>query len=120
MTLSPILIHGQIKKTTYRQCYCVCCVGVCRLLVSVNDINLLLHSISMHFILSYGAAYTFFDLNTRHLFVSRFEKENSSMRSWLDRCESVCCPDNDLLSADKVKIRNELQNVQVNPFGTRI
>ncbi|CAB1447009.1 unnamed protein product [Pleuronectes platessa] len=42
----------------------------------------------------------------------RFEKENSSMKSWLDRCESVCCPDTDLLSADKVKIRNELQNVQ--------
>ncbi|GLD49390.1 nesprin-1-like protein [Lates japonicus] len=42
----------------------------------------------------------------------RFEKENSSMKSWLDRCESVCCPDTKLLSADKVKLRNELQNVQ--------
>ncbi|KAG7239212.1 hypothetical protein INR49_029965 [Caranx melampygus] len=42
----------------------------------------------------------------------RFEKENSSMKSWLDRCESVCCPDTDLLSADKVKLRNELQNIQ--------
>nr|XP_019953051.1 PREDICTED: nesprin-1-like [Paralichthys olivaceus] len=42
----------------------------------------------------------------------RFEKENSSIKSWLDRCETVCCPDTDLLSADKVKIRNELQNVQ--------
>ncbi|XP_047184808.1 nesprin-1-like [Scophthalmus maximus] len=42
----------------------------------------------------------------------RFEKENSSMKNWLDRCECVCCPDTDLLSADKVKIRNELQIVQ--------
>ncbi|XP_039981906.1 nesprin-1-like [Xiphias gladius] len=42
----------------------------------------------------------------------RFEKENLSMKSWLDRCESVCCPDTELLSADKVKLRNELQNVQ--------
>lgn len=36
------------------------------------------------------------------------------MKSWLDRCESVCCPDTDLLCADKVKLRNELLNVQVN------
>lgn len=35
------------------------------------------------------------------------------MKNWLDRCECVCCPDTDLLSADKVKIRNELQIVQV-------
>lgn len=35
------------------------------------------------------------------------------MRSWLDRCECVCCPDTELLSADKVKLRNELLNVQV-------
>ena len=35
------------------------------------------------------------------------------MKSWLDRCESVCCPDTGLLSADKVKLRNELHNVQV-------
>ncbi|XP_040920912.1 nesprin-1-like [Toxotes jaculatrix] len=42
----------------------------------------------------------------------RFEKEISSMKSWLDRCESVCCPDTELLSADKVKLRNELQNIQ--------
>ncbi|XP_074471050.1 nesprin-1-like isoform X3 [Sebastes fasciatus] len=42
----------------------------------------------------------------------RFEKESSSMKSWLSRCESVCCPDTDLLSADKVKLRNELLNVQ--------
>lgn len=40
------------------------------------------------------------------------------MRSWLDRCESVCSPDTDLLSADKVKLRNELLNVQVNYFST--
>lgn len=38
------------------------------------------------------------------------------MKSWLDRCESVCCPDTDLLSADKLKLRNELQNVQVKSF----
>lgn len=61
-----------------------------------------------------GAAHVFFDLNTCHLCIYRFEKENSSMKSWLDRCESVCCPDTKLLSADKVKLRNELQNVQVN------
>ncbi|XP_023266581.1 nesprin-1-like [Seriola lalandi dorsalis] len=42
----------------------------------------------------------------------RFEKETSSMKSWLDGCESVCCPDTELLSADKVKLRNELQNIQ--------
>ncbi|XP_033998692.1 nesprin-1 isoform X2 [Trematomus bernacchii] len=42
----------------------------------------------------------------------RFEKESSSMKSWLNRCESVCCPDTDLLSADKEKLRNELLNVQ--------
>lgn len=36
------------------------------------------------------------------------------MKSWLDRCESVCCPDSDLLCADKVKLRNERLNVQVN------
>ncbi|XP_027140369.1 nesprin-1 isoform X4 [Larimichthys crocea] len=42
----------------------------------------------------------------------RFEKESSSMKSWLDRCESVCRPDTDLLSADKVKLRNELLNVE--------
>lgn len=35
------------------------------------------------------------------------------MKSWLGRCESVCCPDSDLLSADKIKLRNELLNVQV-------
>lgn len=35
------------------------------------------------------------------------------MKSWLDRCESVCRPDTDLLSADKVKLQNELQSVQV-------
>lgn len=35
------------------------------------------------------------------------------MKSWLDRCESVCRPDTDLLSADKVKLRNELLNVEV-------
>lgn len=46
----------------------------------------------------------------------RYEKENLSMKSWLDRCESVCCPDTELLSADKVKLRNELQNVQVKSF----
>ncbi len=40
------------------------------------------------------------------------------MKSWLARCESVCCPDTDLLSADKVKLRNELLNVQVNHFTT--
>lgn len=45
---------------------------------------------------------------------SRFEKESSSMKSWLDRCESVCSPGTDLLSADKMKLRNELQIVQVN------
>lgn len=38
------------------------------------------------------------------------------MRSWLDRCESVCCLDSTLLSVDKIKLRNELQNVQVNRF----
>lgn len=48
--------------------------------------------------------------------VHRFEKESSSMKSWLDRCESVCCPDSDLLCADKVKLRNERLNVQVNYF----
>ncbi|XP_028460432.1 nesprin-1-like [Perca flavescens] len=42
----------------------------------------------------------------------RFEKESSSIKGWLNRCESVCCPDTDLLSADKVKLRNELLNVQ--------
>lgn len=47
------------------------------------------------------------------LFASRYEKENSSMKSWLDRCESVCCPDTQLLSANKVKLKSELQNVQV-------
>lgn len=35
------------------------------------------------------------------------------MKNWLDRCESVCCPDTDLLCVDKVKLRNELLNVQV-------
>lgn len=35
------------------------------------------------------------------------------MRGWLDGCESVCCPAIELLSADKVKLRNELQHVQV-------
>lgn len=35
------------------------------------------------------------------------------MKSWLTRCESVCCPDSDLLGADKVKLRNERLNVQV-------
>lgn len=48
-----------------------------------------------------------------HLRLYRFEKESSSMKSWLDRCESVCRPDTDLLSADKVKLRNELLNVEV-------
>lgn len=38
------------------------------------------------------------------------------MKSWLDRCESVCSPGTDLLSADKMKLRNELQIVQVNYF----
>lgn len=38
------------------------------------------------------------------------------MKNWLNRCESVCCPDTDLLSADKEKLRNELLNVQVNHF----
>lgn len=38
------------------------------------------------------------------------------MRSWLDRCESVCCPGTDLLSADKMKLRNELQVVEVDFF----
>ncbi|CAL8318022.1 unnamed protein product, partial [Boreogadus saida] len=42
----------------------------------------------------------------------RFEKESSSIRSWLDRCEMICCPDIHHLSADKVKLRNELQNIQ--------
>ncbi|MEQ2294229.1 hypothetical protein AMECASPLE_001811, partial [Ameca splendens] len=42
----------------------------------------------------------------------RCEKENASVKTWLDRCESVCCPETELLSADKVKLRNELQNVQ--------
>ncbi|XP_067337447.1 nesprin-1 isoform X16 [Channa argus] len=42
----------------------------------------------------------------------RFEKENSSMKIWLDRCECICCPDSALLSVDKVKLRNELQHVQ--------
>lgn len=46
----------------------------------------------------------------------RFEKENSSLKTWLDRCESLCCPDTELLSADKIKIRNELQNIQVLPW----
>ena len=41
------------------------------------------------------------------------EKESSSIRSWLDRCEMICCPDIHQLSADKVKLRNELQNIQV-------
>lgn len=40
------------------------------------------------------------------------------MKGWLDRCESVCCPDTDLLCADKAKLRNELLNVQVNNFAT--
>lgn len=40
------------------------------------------------------------------------------MRSWLTRCESVCCPDTDLLCADKVKLRNERLNVQVIVFFT--
>ncbi|KAM4529485.1 nesprin-1 isoform 3-T3 [Fundulus diaphanus] len=42
----------------------------------------------------------------------RYEKEIASLKTWLDRCESVCCPDTELLSADKVKLANELQNVQ--------
>ncbi|XP_076011043.1 nesprin-1-like, partial [Genypterus blacodes] len=42
----------------------------------------------------------------------RFEKESYSIKSWLDRCECVCCPDTQLLSVDKVRLRNELQNVQ--------
>lgn len=54
------------------------------------------------------------DIYEYDLCICRFEKENSSMKSWLDRCETVCCPDTELLSADKVKLRNELQNVQVN------
>lgn len=40
------------------------------------------------------------------------------MRSWLDRCESVCSPDTGLLSADKVKLQNELLIVQVNYFSS--
>uniref|UniRef100_A0A8K9Y661 Spectrin repeat containing nuclear envelope protein 1 n=1 Tax=Oncorhynchus mykiss TaxID=8022 RepID=A0A8K9Y661_ONCMY len=39
-------------------------------------------------------------------------KESSSLRSWLDRCESVCCPDTQLLSTGKAKLMNELQTVQ--------
>lgn len=35
------------------------------------------------------------------------------MKSWLDRCESVCSPGTDALSADKMKLRNELQLIQV-------
>lgn len=48
---------------------------------------------------------------------SRFEKESWSMKTWLDRCESACRPGTDLLSADKRKLRNELQIVQVNYFS---
>ncbi|XP_031656062.1 nesprin-1 isoform X1 [Oncorhynchus kisutch] len=42
----------------------------------------------------------------------KYEKESSSLRSWLDRCESVCCPDTQLLSSGKAKLMNELQTVQ--------
>ncbi|XP_037541085.1 nesprin-1 [Nematolebias whitei] len=42
----------------------------------------------------------------------RYEKETASMKGWLGRCESLCCPDTELLSADKVKLRHELQHVQ--------
>lgn len=45
--------------------------------------------------------------------MSRYEKESASIKSWLIRCESMCCPETELLSADKVKLRNELQNLQV-------
>lgn len=38
------------------------------------------------------------------------------MKSWLDRCESVCSPGTDALSADKMKLRNELQLIQVDFF----
>lgn len=51
-----------------------------------------------------------------HLCIYRFEKESSSIKGWLNRCESVCCPDTDLLSADKVKLRNELLNIKVSNF----
>lgn len=43
----------------------------------------------------------------------RYEKETASLKVWLGRCESLCCPDTELLSADKVKLRHELQHVQV-------
>lgn len=42
------------------------------------------------------------------------------MKSWLDRCDSVCSPGTDLLSADKMKLRNELQIVQVIYFSSLI
>lgn len=42
------------------------------------------------------------------------------MKSWLTRCESVCCPDTDLLCSDKVKLRNERLNVQVIFFSLNI
>lgn len=35
------------------------------------------------------------------------------MKIWLDRCESVCCTDPTLLPVDKVRLRTELQTVQV-------
>lgn len=42
------------------------------------------------------------------------------MKSWLGRCESVCGPGTDLLSADKMKLRSELQIVQVNSFSSSL
>lgn len=45
--------------------------------------------------------------------IPRFEKEISSMKSWLDDCESVCDPAEELLCADQVKLTMELQRIQV-------
>ncbi|KAF3849912.1 hypothetical protein F7725_019631 [Dissostichus mawsoni] len=48
-------------------------------------------------------------------FLEKAAEKQSTLESLLSlwqRCESVCCPDTDLLSADKEKLRNELLNVQ--------
>lgn len=99
MTLSLIQSYRKIRNVSV--CVVSCVYRQTTEAAAGVDVLLNQNAFSLHFLL------------LEYICICRYEKENSSMKSWLDRCESVCCPDTDLLSADKIKLRNELQNVQV-------
>lgn len=42
----------------------------------------------------------------------RLEKELSTFLTWLERCEAIASPPEANISADRVKVENELQLVQ--------